>query len=744
MSLQPTFPHEVFPVGTHVYREPHQDQEELMADLPILKRLGFTMIKIQESWAIDEPREGVYDFARIERLITRAGELGLGVYLGLTMEQAPAWLWRTYPDAHMVYASGLPHNDPTQYCLPADGKPGPCWDHPGARDAGERFVAELARRLGRFDNIWAWNTWQEIGFWPNADPVLNFCYCPHTLARFRAWLQETYGALDTLNRRWYTAYDSWEEIEPPRRHPAVPAFVDWRYFMDDVYITRALAWKTRALKEHDPGQRPVFSHVASPTSPTDNRHLGSTALWRWARAGDFFGNSNYPAWNPFDRWDDAFAERASWHTSALYELWNGVMLRGDYVRSANGRDRAFWGAEFQGGPISTHLHIGRTPSPDDIRRWVLAGLAVGMTGISFWNHRAERFWSECNGFGLLDPHGETTERAAEVGRIARAINATPALFSLGRPPRADVALLVNEDLFHFCQATADSAADLLAYNLRGHYARLWRLGVPVDFVDAEEVATGALAGYKVAILPFPLALDAGYAAHLRAFVAGGGTLIGEACPGRFDRYGFCPRAQMVEGGEELFGARHRRVQIVREPDGATRWTPPERGWGEYAPPTILTGAGTWAGTSLRASFYLQTLEPTTGTPILRADEEVAGVVNPVGQGRAILLGTFAGLCATAHCHQESDVFMERLLGEAGVQADRCGRLLRRRRELETQEAWFLINPEHGAVEETVSVDGFADVRDLLGDAVRMRLGSTVTVAVPAASICCLVLSRGAG
>lgn len=737
MSLQPAFPRQSFPVGTHVYREPYQDQEELLDDLPVLKRLGFTMIKIQESWAIDEPREGVYDFARIERVIERARALDLGIYLGLTMEQAPAWLWATYPDAHLVYASGLPHNDPTQHCLPADGKPGPCWDHPGAREAGARFVAALARRLGRFDNIWAWNTWQEIGFWPNDGGVLGFCYCPHTLARFRDWLRGRYGSLEALNRTWYTAYGAWDEVDPPRRHAAVPSFVDWRYFMDDVYITRALEWKTSALKEHDPGRRPVFSHVASPT-------IGAGAEWRWARVGDFFGNSNYPAWNPFDRWDDAFEQRASWHTSALHEIWNSVMLRGDYVRSANGRDRAFWGAEFQGGPISTHLHIGRTPEAADVRRWMLAGLAAGMTGISFWNHRAERFWSECNGFGLLDPQGDTTERIEEVGRIARAINADPAIFALGQPPRAEVALLVNEDLYHFCQGTADDAAHLLSYNLRGHYARLWRLGIPVDFVEAREVAAGTLVGYKAAILCTPLALDAGYLAHLRDFVEQGGTLVSEACPGRFDRYGFCPREQMVDGGEALFGARHQRVQIVREPDGATRWTPPERGWGEYAPATDLAGTGDFDGVSLRASFYLQTLTPTTGTPILLARDLVAGVANRVGRGAAILLGTFAGLCATAHSHPASDRFVERLLRAAGVQADRCGRLLRRRRTLDAHEAWFLINPGTDAVEESVDVDGFTSVRDLLDDAPITRQGDAVTVTVPAASLSCLILTRKEG
>jgi len=738
VSVSPAFPANVFPFGTHVYREPYQDQEELLSDLPLLKRLGFTMVKIQESWAIDEPREGQYDFSRIERVIARAGELGLGVYLGLTMEQAPAWMWKRYPDAYLVYANGLAHNDPTQYCLPADGKPGPCWDHPGAREAGERFVAALAGRLGRFENIWAWNTWQEIGFWPNEDGVLGFCYCPHTLERFRVWLFGRYGSLDALNAAWYSAYTAWDDIEPPRRYASVPPFVDWRLFMDNVYISRALEWKTRALKEHDPRGRPVFSHVAAP-------RVGAGAEWRWSRVGDFFGNSNYPAWSPFDPWDDATAAGdRSWQTSALYELWNGVMLRGDLTRSATGRDRAFWGAEFQGGPISTHLHLGRVPTAADIRRWTLAGLAAGMNGISFWNHRAERLWGECNGFGLLDARGETTERIEQAGRIARAINRAPEVFSLGQPPRAEVALLVNDDLYHFCQGTGDGAAELLSYNTRGHYARLWRLGVAVDFVAAEEVAAGALSSYKVAILPTPLALDAAYFAHLRRFVEEGGTLISDACPGRFDRYGFCPRAQMVDGAEELFGARHQSVRIVREPDGATRWTPPERGYGEYAPPTVLEGVGDDGDHGLRASFYLQTLTPTTGQAILRAGEAVAGVRNAVGQGTAILLGTFAGMCATAHAHAEGDLFVEGLLADVGVRPDRAGRLLRRRRVLDDRAAWFLINPTDAAVTETVDLEGFAAARLLLDDAPAEPAepaGGSVTVTVEPLGVTCLLLSR---
>jgi len=735
MSSTVSFPGSVFPFGTHVYREPPADMDELLADLALLKKFGFNMIKIQEHWGVDEPREGEYDFSRIERVIARARQLGLGVYLGLTMEQAPAWMWKKFPDCRLVYASGLPHNDPTQYTLPADAKPGPCWDHPGARAAAERFVAELARRLGRFENIWAWNTWQEIGFWPNDGGPLGFCYCPHTLARFREWLKDKYGSLEALNRAWRSAYGEWEEIEPPRRSASCPPFIDWRRFMDSVYITRALEWKTRALRENDPRGRPVFSHVGAP-------RLGAASEWRWARAGDFFGCSYYPAWGSVPPWDDGYGRRTEKGVSAPYEIWNYIQLHTDYCRSAVGLERTFWAAEFQGGPVSTHLHKGRTPGAEDVRRWMLAVLAAGANGISFWNHRCERFWAECNGFGLLDPRGESTERIEEAARIARAVNEDAELFALGKPPKAQAAMLVSDELFHFCQATGNAACEHLQHAIRGNYARLWRMGVWVDFLDEDEVAAGALEGYRAAILPFPIALDGEYFARLSEYVKNGGTLVVEACPGRFDKFGFCPRAQMVAGGEELFGARHKDVRIVREPNGETRWTPEERTFGEFAPPTVLEGTGEFAGVELRAAFYLQTFEPRSARPILLAGADVAGTINEFGKGRAILLGTFAGHSALSHVPAGPDGFGERLAETAGLEPDRCGALLRRRRLLGDRQAWFLINagPEH--VEETIDLEGMELVRDLLGDAVVRRSNSEVTVKVGAANVSCLVL-RGA-
>ena len=66
-----------------------------MAKWGLLRRSGFNLVKLQEHWAVDEPLEGHLDFSRYEELIDHAAKLEMGVYLGLTCEQAPAWLWRS-------------------------------------------------------------------------------------------------------------------------------------------------------------------------------------------------------------------------------------------------------------------------------------------------------------------------------------------------------------------------------------------------------------------------------------------------------------------------------------------------------------------------------------------------------------------------------------------------------------------------------------------------------------------------
>ena len=150
---------------------------------------------------------------------------------------------------------------------------------------------------------------------------------------------------------------------------------------------------------------------------------------------------------------------------------------------------------------------------------MLSGLAAGMTGISFWNHRVERFWKEANGFGLLDPLGESSERMTAVSEVGKAIQRHGSFFAQSQPPRARLALLVNEHTHHFFQAcNGDVGRHLCLQYARSLRPGFGAWGLPVDFVDAQQAAAGELARYKAAILPMPLSLDAEYFRLLAAFV----------------------------------------------------------------------------------------------------------------------------------------------------------------------------------------------------------------------------------
>jgi beta-galactosidase len=724
----------IFPFGSHLCREPMPPMSELKRDMENLKRHGFNLVKLQESWAIDEPEEGHYDFSRYEELIAHAAKLDMVVYLGLTCEQAPGWLWRKHPDCRMVGINGVPILYEAQTPLPADGKPGPCFDHPGALADQTRFIKKLVEALGNYEKI-IWNTWQEIGYWSERIVGQPVCYCPYTLEAFRAWLQEKYEDLDALNRAWNARYLDWSAIAPQRTDNAWTALdVHWKYFMDNVQVAHVLRSRAQAVRDADPLQRPVFAHLGTHTA-------GSGRDWTYARCQDFLGCSTYPAWFAVHGWDDTRASRGTLerHASLLTEMWDSVALKYDIVRSCNRRGDPVWAAEFQGGRVSDGFHMGRVPSPEDIRRWMLTAIGSGVTAISFWVTRAEIAAAEADGFSLLDSEGESTPRYEEASRIGKALCEHPGLF--GRPswPGADVAILVNEWNYQFC-ATMRQGGEHLPYSVRGWHRLLWEAGIPVDFVEVSELNEDYAGRYRAIILPFPISLSEEVAEKLTRYVEGGGNLISEACPGRINAYSFANRGEMSPAARELFGVRHEGLSMVREPGGGARWSPVERSWGEYLDETMLTGTGRLEGNKLRANVYLETFSCTDCEPCLQYGEAIAGTVRAVGKGSAWLLGTLVGHNGTAYADEDTRALVCALLEQAGVSREHQGALLLRRRVIESKEAWIFTNATADEVTEQVNVAGWPSVRDLLGEPVK-RTGNQVALTVKSLDVRVLVLER---
>ncbi|MCX7917316.1 MAG: beta-galactosidase [bacterium] len=684
-----------FPYGCHIYREPSLPIEEIKNDLKILKKLGFNMVKIQQSWAIDEKNEGEIDISRIEKIIKDTERLNLYVYFGFTLEQAPAWLWKKYPDAYLIYNDGTIHKDPTQYLLPADGKPGPCWNNPGIRKEAERFLREVIKKISKYKNIIAWNIWQEIGFWPMYPGKIGFCYCQYTLDKFRKWLEEKYGSLEKLNETWKTGFGNWNEIEPPRYYSSVPSIIDFKYYMNNVYLAEVLKFKYKVIKENDEHNRPIFAHVAFP-------YIGSGQDWKFAESIDFYGCSVYPDWSVKDRWDkNDYSE----NEIKLFQMWNNISFKFDYIRSAC-MGKKYWAAEFQGGPIVSFLNRGRVPNKEDIRRWVLTALSTGINGLCFWNHKEEIFWQEAYGFGLIDFDGKLTERAKESGKISKIINKYGEIFSEGKMEDNEFAILIDEDKFNFLECIPikeGKATQHLIYTIRGIYKFLWKNGIWVDFLNKEYIEN--INKYKIVFLPFPISIDDKTFEKLKKYVEEGGVLISEACPGRYTKYGFARKEKIID--PKFWGVEHKNLFMVRE-KGINLWTAEEPTWIEYVNCEYLEGEGQFYKYRVLPNLYIQTFKCFDGEEILIYKRDTCGVVKKYGEGKVFLIGTLLGHSILTYEDKDTEKFLEKLLDSLNLRKNKIGKVLYRKKIYKKDEILFLINPTNEKVSLKIG-DKYIDI-----------------------------------
>ena len=207
-----------------------------------------------------------------------------------------------------------------------------------------------------------------------------------------------------------------------------------------------------------------------------------------------------------------------------------------------------------------------------------------------------------------------------------------------------------------------------------------------------------------------------------------------------NEYAFCNRGELSPTARELFGVRQKSLTMVREPENGTRWSFPERTWGEYLDAAMLEGIGSLEGMKIRASFYIETFECLNSEPCLQYGEAVAGIVKKVGRGRAWLLGTFVGHSGMAYRDKESKAFIQALLIQCDVAPEHNGDLLLRKRIIKDKEAWIFTNPTEKDVAERIAVRGWSKVEDLLGDELEQKDGY-VNLTVKSVDVRVLVLKK---
>lgn len=665
---------------------PRAKKEAWRRDIRQIKALGFNTVRTWIDWATGEPRQGEYHFENLDVILELAHEEGLRVMVQVYMDSAPRWVGRSYPDSLFVSSNG-------EKVVP-ESSPGYCLDHPGVRKADLAFYAALAAHVRGNPAFFGWDLWSEphVINWATPTYIANpeFCFCPNTLARFRAWLRKRYGTLERLNTAWYRQFADWSEVEPGRMSTILSYtdYIDWKAFIVDK-LGEDLHARAAAVKSAAP-EEIVTSHAAGVGLFASPHHWeGQSDDWTMARQVDFYGASFYPKHSSFVDRDVP---------------WRAALL--DFTRSfgfADGRS-GFYIGELQAGFGTIALNVSPTVTPEDLRVWTWSALARGAKGINYYAWYPMSSGYESGGFGMIQLDGTVTERAREAGRIARVVDANRKLFLEARPPRAEVAIVYNP-LMHFVGGRQRAAAyggpqgevaGIERDSLLGVYRALFPRNVPVDYVHAGEIASGGLKGYKLVILPYPPMLPEAVAAGLAEYVRGGGALVAEARLGWNNERGVASERIPGMGLAQVMGCREIAVQTGER--GRTALV-----WSDGPVPGLA------AGDRLPARWYEETLEPlNAGARVVArfAGGNAAAVMSSHGRGKTLMLGSYVSAAYESTPSKEVERFYAGLLEWAGVAAPvtaEGGRIEVRILERGAERVVFVFNHEGKPVDARIAL-----------------------------------------
>jgi beta-galactosidase len=571
-------------------------------DLERIKGLGFNTVRTWVEWTAGEPRRHEYHLEQLDLMLRLAEQVGLKVMVQTYVDSAPDWLATAFPDGHLVAQNGQ--------AIPSQAAPGFCFDHPGVRKATLDFLSEVARHAAKSPAFYGWDLWSEphiinwaeINYIPNA----SFCYCPHTMARFRKWLESKYGGLPALNDAWYRRFEHWDQVEPPRFDTILSYtdYMDWR-----VFITRKLADdlrdRTRTVKDILP-DRVATSHAAGPSA------LGSFAGgdgnpddYLMYRAVDYYGTSLYPKHSLPPHWSPT-----------------RTMMAVDLTRSAGG-NHGFYIGELQGGFGVRGDVVSQEITPLDIVRYMWTAVSRGARGINIYAWYPMNAGYESGGYGLINLDGTMTERANAAGMAARAIAANSDLLLKAHPKPAEVAIVVNQLTNLIGGAGHLYNRGAVSRSLSGYYRMFSERNIPVDFVNAVDLTAAQAKAYKLIVVPYPLLMLKSEAAALMEYVHGGGHLFTEARPGWVDERGHAQEIVPGFGWEQMLGVRE--VSVNPKPDTTIQW-----------------GDRKMAGAILEERF--SSVGDGTAKRLAQYDDGLsAAVEHAYGAGRTIVAGTFLGM-----------------------------------------------------------------------------------------------------
>ncbi|MBN1559950.1 beta-galactosidase [candidate division KSB1 bacterium] len=484
-------------IGVDYYPE-HWPEERWATDIKLMKEAGFNVVRLAEfSWAKLEPREGVFDFAWLDRIMQMLAENDIYVILGTPTAVMPAWCAK-YPETLAMKADGTR--------IVWGGRKNNCFSSSIYRQLSRRITRAMAEHYKGAANLVGWQTDNEFG---STDCRCNLCR-----AEFQQWLQNKYKTLTELNRAWGThfwglTFASWDEIPIPddREGPwAISnpgASLDWMRFTSWLNV-RFQDDQIKILREYHPDK--FITH----------NFMG---LYQNMDYYDLAKNLDVVSWDNYPTFGDDEEIHIPYSSS----------LAADVMRGLKGGN--FWIMEQTAGPHGW-ASFGRNVRPGELAKICLQQLAHGADAQIWFRWRTctagrEQYWH-----GLLGHDGLPLRRYEEAKGTASAYRKLEKELR-GTSPKNDIAFIYDYDSMWALRIQPGYPGNSYQAAISRYYNALFRAGATADMIPP----SADFSKYKIVFAPDLHILPDDVATRLDAFVKNGGILVTDCRTGVKDATG---------------------------------------------------------------------------------------------------------------------------------------------------------------------------------------------------------------
>ena len=685
---------EFIPFGAQYYRYPTPFADSWEKDLKKIAACGFNTIKIWAQWRSNNPRENVFDFSDLKRIMDIAHSENLKVIVNIILDVAPAWFFQKYPESIMVMENGLKMYPRACEYRQIGGAPGPCYHHPQANEIKLTFCRELSQALGDHPALYMWDLWNEpeltTGFAREAELSTMVCYCDHSRDAFIAWLEEKYATIEALNRSWSRNYNSFHEVELPHNEATYIDMIDWRTFFADS-LARDLKRRVEGVKAFD-HVHPVMVHTVP--MPYFNMLNCCCDDYKMAKLCDWFGNSIASA--PFP---------VAYNVSCA----NGKPVLNAEIHAVGGNT----------------FHRPSLSSLDAFKRHVFTPLARGIKGFLFWQFRPEVVGRESPAWGLTDIQGNPTHYLNYAVYLNDILQKYRDVIAPAQAGKSQIAIVRdnNNEILTYC---ATQSTDKYFKSLFGAFDAFYDMDYNTDVITNDQLLENDLSGYRVLYYPLPYILSQAVADKLRAWVADGGMLISEAIFGGYDLNAGRHTVAPGFGYSEVFGVEEKATTTASDFTAAYGDS-----WAVEKTDTNLVTLR-YREENITGYYFCQELIPRQGQALAYfANGSAAITQSDYGRGKAVLIGTLLG----AGYGKSKDPGIRKLLQDLLEQADvrpfaSTDTLFVRADVLRGPKGSVLMvfNNTQEAVQTTVTVEDVGGIQSLTdtdtGNAVSFRMRDT--------------------